>query len=99
MNNEEREVYLDLNDLKSNIISLINEEIKDKKNQKLRVCLQFPDGLKSISKEIVDDLEEKFNEVDFFIWLDSNFGACDVPLQLNKSVDILITVGHSQFIY
>ena len=40
-----------------------------KKEKAKKVLLQFPDGLKPYSTTIVDYLEEKFTDVDFFIWL------------------------------
>ena len=33
-----------------------------------------------------------------FIWLDSCFGACDIPLELkNLKIDLLIQFGHNQW--
>ncbi|MBD3262999.1 hypothetical protein GF374_01315 [Candidatus Woesearchaeota archaeon] len=70
---------------------------KIKENNIQRVCLQLPDGLKPKATEIAQELE-KDTDAKMLIWAGSNFGACDVPVQLEKlGVDILINFGHSQF--
>lgn len=74
------------------IISEIN------KTKAKRVLLQFPDGLKPYATKIVDYLEEKLNNVEFIIWLETCFGACDTPVlgkELEKEIDLLIQFGHS----
>lgn len=61
------------------------------------VCLQLPDGLKPQAKEIVEVLEKK-TSARILIWLGSNYGACDIPLELSRiGVDLLISWGHSPF--
>jgi len=66
------------------------------KNAKM-VCIQLPDGMKTYAK----DIEQKItNETGarVLIWLGSNFGACDIPLGLQRmGVDILISWGHNVF--
>ncbi len=72
------------------------EEIK-KADAKL-VCIQLPDGLKPKAKEIQDYLEKNTN-AKIIIWLGSCWGACDIPLQVEKlGADLLIQWGHSPYI-
>jgi len=69
------------------------ERIK-KDNAKL-VCIQLPDGLKPRAKEIQQAIE-KNTDAQSVIWMGSCFGACDVPLQVERlGVDLLIQWGHS----
>jgi diphthamide biosynthesis enzyme Dph1/Dph2-like protein len=77
-------------------------EIKKLKGESLKVCLQLPDGFKMYSDEIVDELNQKlraFNKkVQLYIWAGSNFGACDVPLQLRDlDFDLIVNFGHLMF--
>lgn len=72
------------------------EEIK-KAKAKL-VLLQFPEGLKMYATTIVDYLE-KNTKSEFLIWMDSCFGACDVPIgleQLKPKIDLIIQFGHNE---
>ncbi len=72
------------------------EEINSKKHKK--ILLQFPDGLKYYTKEIVDELEEKTN-AEFMIYLGTCFGACDLPLHLKGfKFDLCVQWGHSTFV-
>ena len=65
-------------------------------NAKL-VCIQLPDGMKPYAKEITDKIESE-TKARVLIWLGSNFGACDIPLGLNRmGVDLLISWGHNPF--
>lgn len=70
---------------------------KIKESNAKTVCIQLPDGMKPYAK----DIEEKITEetgARVLIWLGSNFGACDIPLGLNKmGVDLLISWGHNIF--
>ena len=70
-----------------------------KKEKARKVLLQFPDGLKPYSTVIVDYLEEKLPKVQFFIWLGSCFGACDIPSVNEKDFDLIIQFGHSAWNY
>jgi len=75
----------------------IEKEIKLKKAK--RVLLQFPDGMKQFSTVIVDELESRLRNVQFFIWLGTCFGACDTPnIPKNLKVDLVIQFGHSEFV-
>ena len=69
-----------------------------KKNKAKMVLIQLPDGLKPKAKEVQDFLKSR-TKADIFIWLGSNFGACDVPLELkNLNFDLIINWGHSKWI-
>lgn len=66
-------------------------------NKAKRVVLQLPDGLKPKAKEILEYIE-KNAKVEVIIWLGTCFGACDVPMELDRlGVDLLIQFGHSEF--
>lgn len=70
------------------------EKIK-RENAKL-VCIQLAEGLKPRAGEIKEEVEAK-TKANVLIWADTCFGACDVPLELEKlGVDILIQFGHSE---
>jgi len=81
-------------------IPKIISEIK-KVNAKT-VLLQFPDGLKPYATSIVDylrgNLGKKWNG-ELMIWLGSCFGACDIPVGIEKlkpKIDLLVQFGHSE---
>ena len=80
-------------------IDKVVKEIKqlNPKFKPLRVCVQLPDGLKEFSKQISDKIEKNTNSV-VLIWIGSNFGGCDLPLELDSKVDLLVHFGHSVFI-
>jgi len=68
---------------------------KIKKEKAKRVCIQLPDGLKPKATEIAKKLREA-TKADILIWMESCFGACDIPTQLkNIDVDIIIQFGHA----
>jgi 2-(3-amino-3-carboxypropyl)histidine synthase len=72
-------------------------QIKKKKAKK--VCVQLPDGLKQKAKEIVDILTDK-TTAEIYIWAGSCYGACDVPVHLERfKFDLLIQWGHSKWEY
>ncbi len=76
-------------------IPRIIEEIKS--NDAKNVLLQLPDGLKPKAKEIVDSVRKEL-DVNLFIWSGTNFGACDIPLHLEKlGIDLILHFGHSEF--
>ncbi|MBI4143819.1 diphthamide synthesis protein [Candidatus Woesearchaeota archaeon] len=67
-----------------------------KENAKL-VCIQLPDGLKPKAEEIANYLEEKTG-CQVLIWLGSCYGACDLPLEVERmGVELLIQWGHSEW--
>ena len=68
------------------------------KNNYDRVILQFPDGLKYYSKQIVDVLNQK-TKAKIFTYFGSCFGACDIPLHLKElEIDLCIQFGHNVYI-
>ena len=70
---------------------------KINKEKAKNVLIQLPDGLKPRAKEIKEELEKKTNARLLF-WLDTCFGACDIPLETEKlGVDLIIQFGHSEW--
>lgn len=68
------------------------------KRKPLKVCLQFPDGLKADATEIVSELEKGLPDAQFIIWAGTNFGGCDYPWYLkDHDFDLLVNFGHSIF--
>lgn len=62
------------------------------------VLIQLPDGLKPQAQEIEQFLTQK-TDAKILIWLGSCYGACDLPLEVERiGVDLIINWGHSQFI-
>lgn len=72
------------------------EEI-NKNNHKL-IVLQFPDGLKYYSQEVIDFLKKK-TQARFLTYFGTCFGGCDVPLHLKQlNFDLCVQWGHSVYI-
>lgn len=68
------------------------------KNKAKLVLLQFPDGLKPYATAVVDYLESK-TKAEFIIWMETCFGACDIPVGLDKiqpKIDMLVQFGHNE---
>lgn len=61
-----------------------------------RVLLQFPEGLKPYAQVIADEVSSRCG-CECFIWIDSCFGACDVPIV--KGMDLVVQFGHSNWSY
>lgn len=73
------------------------EKIKAE-NSKM-VCIQLPDGLKPEAGRIADELKLKTG-AQVLIWGGSCFGACDLPLEVERlGADLLIQWGHSEWRY
>jgi len=69
-----------------------------KKNNYKLVLLQFPDGLKYYSKEVIDKLRKETGS-EFFTYFGTCFGACDIPFHLEKmGFDLCVQWGHSVFV-
>lgn len=70
-----------------------------KKHEPKQVLLQLPDGLKPKALELIDILEKKFPNIEFYIWTGSCFGACDLPIANAESynIDLIIHFGHLPF--
>jgi len=72
-------------------------EKKIKNENAKTACIQLPDGLKPHAQEIVKELQKRTN-AKIMIWLGSCWGACDIPLELNRlGVDLLVQWGHSEW--
>ena len=74
-----------------------------KKQKAKRVLLQFPEGLKPYAMAIKDELDSELKQLntgaELFIWLDSCYGACDVPFSSADSInaDLIVQLGHSKW--
>lgn len=78
----------------------IDKIVKTIKKQKAKsVLLQFPDGLKPYSTIISKEIEEKAG-CECIIWMGTCFGACDVPLDVERlGVNLIVQFGHSAWDY
>lgn len=76
----------------------VDKVVKEIKKQKAeRILIQLPDGLKPKAKKIADEIRKK-TKAEVMIWLESCYGACDLPLQTKKiGIDLLIQWGHSEW--
>lgn len=81
----EQEYDLELNKIVENV----------KKEKAKRVLLQFPDGLKPYSNVVVQELEARTGNVEFFVWLGTCYGACDTPRVSDSEFDLIVQFGHS----
>lgn len=75
----------------------ISSEIRRRGAKK--VLLQFPEGLRYFSTEVVERLRERLTDVEFIISGEPSWGACDLAedeAQLLK-VDLLVHFGHSPY--
>jgi len=75
----------------------VASEIKKQKSK--RVLIQLPDGLKPFGTLIIQKLKEKTkNSAEIFLWFDTCFGACDIPLETEKlGIDLIVQFGHSNW--
>ena len=70
-----------------------------KKEKAKTVCIQFPEGMRPQAGEI-GKLLEKETGATVLIWAGSCYGACDLPLEVQRlGVDLLIQWGHKEWIY
>jgi 2-(3-amino-3-carboxypropyl)histidine synthase len=78
----------------------IEKIIKTIKKQKAKkTLLQFPEGMKPYAQTISNHLENQTN-TQTFIWMNSCFGACDLPTNTEKlGIDLIIQFGHSKWRY
>jgi 2-(3-amino-3-carboxypropyl)histidine synthase len=88
-----------IEDIQSRYDLELNSVISQIKKAKAKlVLLQFPDGLKPYATAIVDFLKEK-TDAEFLIWLGSCYGACDLPVGIEKlkpKIDLVIQFGHNE---
>lgn len=76
-------------------LDAVEQKIKTEKAK--TVCIQLPDGLKPQAGEIVKELQKR-TKANIMIWLGSCWGACDVPLEVNRlGADLLVQWGHSEW--
>jgi len=69
-----------------------------KLNKYKRVLIQLPDGLKPQAFEIVEKIELE-SDAEVLIWFGSCYGACDLPIGIEKSgIDLVIQFGHTKFV-
>ncbi len=63
-----------------------------------RVAVQIPEGLKQYADLIIDALRDKGAKT-IFLFIDPNFGACDLKDRETKDLraDILLHFGHNRF--
>jgi diphthamide biosynthesis enzyme Dph1/Dph2-like protein len=70
-----------------------------KKNDSKLVLLHLPDGLKPKAEEIQLRIQKE-TSAQVLIWAGSNFGACDLPVDVERiGVDLIIHFGHSAWVY
>ncbi len=63
-----------------------------------KVLIQLPDGIKPHAQTIVDALSDTGAEL--FIWTESNYGACDLPVEArNVGIDLILHFGHEAWNY
>jgi len=79
----------------------LNRVVKEiKKAKAKKVLIQVPDGLKPYATQIQDELKKELKNIEFFIWLDSCYGACDIPIETEKlGIDLIVQFGHSNWDY
>ena len=70
-----------------------------KKYNVKKALIQMPEGLKPYSLAVGSFIEEKTG-CECFIWMGSCFGACDIPLEVEKlGIELIIQFGHSKWNY
>lgn len=75
----------------------LERAVSEIKKQKAKsVCIQLPDSLKPMAKEIADFIRDKTG-AEAIIWLETCFGACDTPELGNQKTDLMIQWGHSNW--
>lgn len=61
------------------------------------VCVQLPEGLRTRGKEITDTITTKTG-AQVVLWLGSCYGACDLPLQVERlGVELIVQWGHAKW--
>lgn len=92
---------ISINEIQEKYDLELDKIINQIKKQKAKlVLLQFAEGLKPYATTISDYLDEEFKgKVEFLIWLETCFGACDIPIGLEKikpKIDLIIQFGHNK---
>ena len=76
-------------------LAAVEKKIKDE-NAKI-VCIQLPEGIRPLARDIVLELEKRTG-AKVITWLGSCWGACDLPLEVNRlGVNLLVQWGHSEW--
>ena len=89
----QKKTFDEINQIYDLELDKIIDAVKNNKSKK--VLLQLPEGMKPYAQEISDEIAEK-TDCECFIWMDSCFGACDVPIETEKlGIDLIIQFGHS----
>ncbi len=71
------------------------KELEEKQPE--RVLVQLPDGFKYHAEKIINELE-KHTDATLYLWLNTNYGSCDIPLGLDiYQFDLIIHLGHAQW--
>ncbi len=87
--------FKEINEIYELEIDRIVKTIKREKAKK--ILLQFPEGMKPYSQTICDEIETRV-KCECYIWLDSCFGACDLPIEVERlGIDLIIQFGHSEW--
>jgi len=75
----------------------LKDEIRNRGVKK--VLLQFPDGLKPMSTEVVSRLSEAMPNVEFVVSGEPSFGSCDIAEDEAKllGVDLIVHFGHTPY--
>jgi len=75
------------------VIKHINEQ------QAKTVCIQLADGLKQYAVTIQEEIEDK-TDAQVLLWVNSCYGACDVPdlSKVRPAIDLVVQFGHEVFI-
>lgn len=61
------------------------------------VCLHLPEGLKPEACTLQQEIETKTN-AQVIVWLGTAYGACDIPLHLDRlGIDMIIQFGHAEW--
>ena len=72
-----------------------------KQEQAKAVCIQFPRGLAAKSMEIAEIIEAETG-AKCMLWVGPTFGACDLPVgleRLNPKIEHVIHFGHAKWKY
>ena len=97
--NEIQEIYdLELDKVVKTIKKQKGKAGSKSKNFKgYKVLLQFPEGLKPYAQVICSYVEEEA-DCNCFIWMNSCYGGCDLPLETERlGIDLVIQFGHSKW--
>ena len=69
-----------------------------KENKAKLVCLHLPEGLRPQAASIQRHIHDT-TDADVLIWSGSNFGACDLPVDVERAgADMVVHFGHSAWL-